>query len=694
MLTSEEQMEIIKGAITNSYKGPVFKLIDQASIEKGQTASTDEQKEQGLRGSDGNTSMAFNDSKDDFNTKGMNFDLDIRKYDKEGNLVKSYQKVPPGIKSLNMGEEEGTVVETPSQYKHGGVRKYQDAGFIGPELPPGYEAPTPKEEEPIVNNVIEEPVTITTREQRNNTSSSTPTRTSSRAKNTSGVKGKKNITELQNLLVSEGFDVGDAGADGLWGNDTQAAFDKYTSRTDSEEVSWTDRIRGGMSKILSGNRTNASQSIESFTQYFGNALLQGYGLVSPDESYFDVTEDDLRTDEVGAYKSILRDNLNKGKKGNVNYSDYSNKDDIVNAGSSEESRVRLRSRGIVNTLVGDINPFGNTNSTKEALNTLTGNARYTLDDEGEVHVQDNYDFNYSQREVKKTGTTFSGLWDAYTSTPKEWSAYQRAHTLGDKIKSTIPVDINLGSATDLGLSPQEMKSLQTYNSAASGVKTISTMELIKRGTKKLFGYEPYQEGGFNREQPKPMIQSSVFKYPSKREELKREINNIVSLEKKSVRPQTKKLLEVSNFMENSMGDNDEAYGRTYTNSQASIDEIMLNDLFDKKKDEKGNVVNHSATQLRYFDKLKRAGLPTNKNDFKKELNNDNPKAAVNAMRMVYGKVPKAIPEVTDTLGMFNYYNDHYRKNNKITDLTKSKERFYEGYKMEFKHGGKRSKYKP
>ena len=126
-------MQIIKGAISEGYKGPIFKLIDQANVEKGQTASTEQQQEQGLRGSDGNTSMAFPNSEDNFNTKGMDFDLDIRKYDRDGNLVKSYQKVPPGIKSLNMGEEEGTVIETPSQYQDGGFEGdfYPDASGSG-----------------------------------------------------------------------------------------------------------------------------------------------------------------------------------------------------------------------------------------------------------------------------------------------------------------------------------------------------------------------------------------------------------------------------------------------------------------------------------------------------------------------------------------------------------------------------------
>ena len=120
MLTSEEQMQIIKDAITSGYKGPIFKLIDEGHIQKAQIAATENQQEQGLRGSDGNTAMAFPESSGDFNTQGMDFDVDIRKYDNQGNLVRSYNKVPPGVQNLQMGEEEGTVIETPSQYQDGG----------------------------------------------------------------------------------------------------------------------------------------------------------------------------------------------------------------------------------------------------------------------------------------------------------------------------------------------------------------------------------------------------------------------------------------------------------------------------------------------------------------------------------------------------------------------------------------------
>ena len=173
----------------------------------------------------------------------------------------------------------------------------------------------------------------------------------------------------------------------------------------------------------------------------------------------------------------------------------------------------------------------------------------------------------------------------------------------------------------------------------------------------------------------------------RRKNLNTAIDKVVKLEDISNKKKVKKLLEVTNFMENSMGHNSEAYNRSYTNSQASIDKIMLNDLFDKKKDEDGKETKYSATQKRYFTMLKNAGLPTTKAAFKKELTSDNAEAAVNAMRMVYGRVPESIPEVTDTSGMFNYYNDNYRKNTKIKDLTESKKRFYEGYKSTFQNGG-------
>tara|TARA_Y100000593_G_scaffold93796_1_gene190063 strand:- start:3634 stop:6093 length:2460 start_codon:yes stop_codon:yes gene_type:complete len=287
--------------------------------------------------------------------------------------------------------------------------------------------------------------------------------------NTGGKRptGKTNIKELQNHLISEGFDIGKFGADGIWGKDTQAAFDKYTARANN---------RGIVGHVRSPIKV--SQSGQSYLQYLANAALQNTGLVKANESFFDVDEKDLRADELAAYKSMLRSNLNKGKKGKLDYREYSNNEKINNAKSSEAARLMLKNKGIGNILVKDALPFTGMGATKEALHGLTGNAVYTIDDDGNVHVQDNYDFNYSQKNIKKTGAS---VWDMAKMwwNNDEGSWYQNAHKLGDQVKSRLPVDINLGNATELGLTPQEMRTLTKYK--PSTTKSVSGFDLFKRG---------------------------------------------------------------------------------------------------------------------------------------------------------------------------------------------------------------------
>jgi len=308
-------------------------------------------------------------------------------------------------------------------------------------------------------------------------------------------KSKADITKLQQLLESEGFDIGKTGADGDWGKNTQKAFNKYTKRTSAGKTSLWERVKGGIEKSV--NPFSFSQAAQTYAQYMGNALLQGSGLVGQDESYFDVDENDLRADEVGAYKSMLRQNLNKGKKGKIDYREYSNEDDINNASSSESARQILKKKSMMGILAKDNMPTSGSESTKHALHALTGNARYTIDDDGNVHVQDNYDFNYSQKKQKKSGTTISELWKHMTK-GKYSDIYDNAHSVGDQVKSRIPVDISLGSATDMGLTPQEIESLQKYNKNSSGVKKVSTWDLMKRTVGFKTGGFKYQDGGMSK----------------------------------------------------------------------------------------------------------------------------------------------------------------------------------------------------
>lgn len=91
-----------------------------------QVANTPEQQQQGLRpahqAGDVNQSMVFPDVPPNtpFNTMGMKAPINIKKFDEQGHLVKSYENVPPGIQSLPTGPQRGTVIETPARMQRGG----------------------------------------------------------------------------------------------------------------------------------------------------------------------------------------------------------------------------------------------------------------------------------------------------------------------------------------------------------------------------------------------------------------------------------------------------------------------------------------------------------------------------------------------------------------------------------------------
>jgi uncharacterized membrane protein (UPF0127 family) len=101
-------------------------------------ANTPQQRQQGLRpqhqAGNTNASMAFPNTPPNasFNTVGMKAPINIKQFDQTGNLVKSYDRVPPGITDLKMSSKGGTVIETPAQMKTGGVKKYQSGGQLAP----------------------------------------------------------------------------------------------------------------------------------------------------------------------------------------------------------------------------------------------------------------------------------------------------------------------------------------------------------------------------------------------------------------------------------------------------------------------------------------------------------------------------------------------------------------------------------
>lgn len=129
-MTNAQRRQIINDAKAQGYQGSYVDLFRQAAmnpesvVRHGTQASMD-----GLRPAHqaGNTeaSMAFTDVPPNtpFNTVGMKKPIDIKKYDRQGHLVKSYESVPPGIQSLDTGPNTGTVIETPARMQEGGYKE-------------------------------------------------------------------------------------------------------------------------------------------------------------------------------------------------------------------------------------------------------------------------------------------------------------------------------------------------------------------------------------------------------------------------------------------------------------------------------------------------------------------------------------------------------------------------------------------
>ena len=123
MLSNEDQMAILKQAMAEKRPEPLHELLAQAeqgNSQEMEVAETPQEYQDGLRNKPEGTSMSFPNSSGSFNTKGMDYNIDMKKYSPDGDLVRSYESVPPGIENIPMGDDVGTVIETPSEYQTGG----------------------------------------------------------------------------------------------------------------------------------------------------------------------------------------------------------------------------------------------------------------------------------------------------------------------------------------------------------------------------------------------------------------------------------------------------------------------------------------------------------------------------------------------------------------------------------------------
>ena len=145
LLTRHRQSQF-PGSILDVFKAhdQGIDLIGEFEQQQMQVAQTPQQQQQGLRPShqagNVNQSMTFPNVPPNtpFNTMGMKAPIDIKKFNEQGHLVKSYDNVPPGVQSLPTGPQRGTVIETPANMQSGGVipgmEQYAQYNNLNPEL--------------------------------------------------------------------------------------------------------------------------------------------------------------------------------------------------------------------------------------------------------------------------------------------------------------------------------------------------------------------------------------------------------------------------------------------------------------------------------------------------------------------------------------------------------------------------------
>jgi uncharacterized membrane protein (UPF0127 family) len=147
LLTRHRQSQF-PGSILDVFKAhdQGIDLIGEFEQQQMQVAQTPQQQQQGLRpahqAGNVNQSMTFPNVPPNtpFNTMGMKAPIDIKKFNEQGHLVKSYDNVPPGVQNLPTGPQRGTVIETPANMQFGGQ---VDNTRVATPQPPQYQLNPP-----------------------------------------------------------------------------------------------------------------------------------------------------------------------------------------------------------------------------------------------------------------------------------------------------------------------------------------------------------------------------------------------------------------------------------------------------------------------------------------------------------------------------------------------------------------------
>ncbi len=144
-----------------------------------------------------------------------------------------------------------------------------------------------------------------------------------------------------------------------------------------------------------------------------------------------------------------------------------------------------------------------------------------------------------------------------------------------------------------------------------------------------------------------------------------------------------KLLVMSAVMENTLGIDDDAYGRNYTRGPMSIDNIAYKDLFEIRK----GATKYTTQQKKNTAWLESLGINTS--DIDSALRSDDPLTSMAVARLVYGRAPEALPSGDDPDALYNYYLKYYNKTgvDKYGGAEAHRDRFNDYYSEIYKELG-------
>ena len=145
----------------------------------------------------------------------------------------------------------------------------------------------------------------------------------------------------------------------------------------------------------------------------------------------------------------------------------------------------------------------------------------------------------------------------------------------------------------------------------------------------------------------------------------------------SFKPGTEVPMRMTAWMENTYGNNPNAYNRRYTNSFMSLDKIAIDDIYAPRGD-KGRYL---AKEKEILDVLQRNGY-NDREQLEKALREDDPKAAILASKLYYKESSKLEePNPNNPKEVFNYHYGVYNKAGSAKHNTEEEEyqRFLKGW---------------